>query len=114
LGPLEVKTPRDREGSFAPQILPKRATRLAGPDKVLGLYAGGMTVGDIPGHLSELYGTKVDPDTISRITEEDVPFPIPLFRDDDQLVRRLALDALVRVGGATAEAALNDNADDNA
>src|SRR4051794_36964218 len=76
LGPVEVKTPRDRHGSFAPQILPKRATRLAGlDDKVLGLYAGGMTVRDISAHLSELYGTEIGRDTISRITDavlEDV------------------------------------------
>ena len=44
VGPVEVRTPRDREGSFEPQILPKRVTRLAGlDDKVLGLYAGGMS-----------------------------------------------------------------------
>jgi putative transposase len=76
LGPVEVKTPRDREGSFEPQILPKRQTRLAGlDDKVLGLYAGGMTVRDISTHLSELYGTEIGRDTISRITDavlEDV------------------------------------------
>lgn len=76
LGPVDVKTPRDREGSFEPQILPKRQTRLAGLDeKVLGLYAGGMTVRDISGHLSELYGTELGRDTISRITDavlEDV------------------------------------------
>ena len=54
LGPVDVKTPRDRQGSFAPLILPKRQTRLAGLDeKVLGLYAGGMTVRDISSHLSE-------------------------------------------------------------
>ena len=70
LGPVEVKTPRDREGSFEPQILPKRQTRLAGLDgKVLGLYAGGMTVRDISHHLSELYGTEIGRDTISNITD---------------------------------------------
>jgi putative transposase len=76
LGPVQVKTPRDRHGSFEPQILPKRVTRLAGLDeKVLGLYAGGMTVRDISDHLSELYGTEIGRDTISRITDavlEDV------------------------------------------
>ncbi len=76
LGPVEVRTPRDREGSFAPKILPKRQTRLAGlDDKVLGLYAGGMSVRDISAHLSELYGTDIGRDTISRITDavlEDV------------------------------------------
>src|SRR5215210_5671061 len=70
LGPVEVRTPRDRHGSFTPQILPKRVTRLAGlDDKVLGLYAGGMTVRDISAHLSELYGTDIGRDTISRITD---------------------------------------------
>jgi putative transposase len=70
VGPVEVRTPRDRDGSFKPQILPKRATRLAGlDDKVLGLYAGGMTVRDISAHLSELYGTEIGRDTISTITD---------------------------------------------
>jgi len=70
LGPVEVKTPRDRQGSFEPRILPKRQTRLAGlDDKVLGLYAGGMTVRDISHHLSELYGTEIGRDTISRVTD---------------------------------------------
>jgi putative transposase len=76
LGPVEITTPRDRQGSFEPQILPKRQTRLAGlDDKVLGLYAGGMTVRDISAHLSELSGTEIGRDTISRITDavlEDV------------------------------------------
>jgi len=70
LGPVQVKTPRDRQGSFEPKLLPKRQTRLAGlDDKILGLYAGGMTVRDISAHLSELYGTEIGRDTISRITD---------------------------------------------
>src|SRR4051794_20594860 len=76
LGPVEIKTPRDRDGSFEPKLVAKRQTRLAGlDDKVLGLYAGGMTVRDISAHLSELYGTEIVRDTISRITDavlEDV------------------------------------------
>src|SRR3954468_13621436 len=76
LGPVQIKTPRDRESSFEPKLVPKRATRLAGLDeKILGLYAGGMTVRDISTHLSELYGTEIGRDTISRITDavlEDV------------------------------------------
>ena len=48
LGTVEIKTPRDRNGSFEPQLVGKRQTRLAGlDDRVLGLYAGGMTVRDI-------------------------------------------------------------------
>jgi len=76
LGPVEIKTPRDRDGSFEPQLVGKRQTRLAGlDDKILGLYGGGMTVRDISAHLSELYGTQIGRDTISRITDavlEDV------------------------------------------
>ncbi len=76
LGPVEVRTPRDRQGSFEPQLVAKRQTRLAGlDDKILGLYAGGMSVRDISAHLSELYATEIGRDTISRITDavlEDV------------------------------------------
>jgi putative transposase len=70
LGPVEVRTPRDRDGSFEPKLLGKRQTRLAGlDDKILGLYAGGMTVRDISGHLSELYGVEIGRDTISTVTD---------------------------------------------
>src|SRR4051795_8582868 len=70
LGPVEIKTPRDREGSFEPRLVAKRQTRLAGlDDKILGLYAGGMTVRDIAAHLRELYGVDVGRDTISRVTD---------------------------------------------
>jgi putative transposase len=70
LGPVQVRTPRDRNGSFAPQLVGKRQTRLAGLDeRILGLYAGGMTVRDIARHLSDLYGTEIGRDTISRVTD---------------------------------------------
>jgi putative transposase len=70
LGPVEIKTPRDRKGSFAPQLVKKRQTRLAGlDDRILGLYGGGMSVRDISRHLSELYGTEIGRDTISRVTD---------------------------------------------
>src|SRR3954447_15725585 len=76
LGTVAIKTPRDRDGSFEPQLVRKRQNRLAGlDDRVLGLYAGGMSVRDIAGHLSELYGTEIGRDTISRVTDavlEDV------------------------------------------
>lgn len=77
LGPVEIKTPRDRQGSFEPLLVAKRQTRLAGlDDKILGLYAGGMSVRDIEAHLAELYGTTaIGRDTISRVTDavlEDV------------------------------------------
>jgi putative transposase len=71
LGPVDIKTPRDRAGTFDPQLVAKRQTRLAGlDDKILGLYAGGMTVRDIEEHLTELYGTTaIKRDTISRVTD---------------------------------------------
>ena len=70
LGPVEVRTPRDRQGSFAPKLVAKRQTRLAGlDDRILALYAGGMTVRDIARHLSELYDTEIGRDTISRVTD---------------------------------------------
>jgi putative transposase len=76
LGPVAVKTPRDRNGSFEPKLVGKRQTRLAGLDeKILGLYAGGMTVRDIQAHLRDLYGVQLSPDTISTVTDavlEDV------------------------------------------
>jgi putative transposase len=70
LGTVEIKTPRDRNASFEPQLVGKRQTRLAGLDeRVLGLYAGGMSVRDIAHHLTELYGTEIGRDTISRVTD---------------------------------------------
>src|SRR3954467_10697105 len=70
LGTVEVRTPRDRNGSFEPQLVRKRQTRLAGlDDRVLGLYAGGMSARDIARHLSALYGTEIGRDTISRVTD---------------------------------------------
>jgi putative transposase len=76
LGPVAINTPRDRDGSFDPQLVAKRQTRLAGlDDRILGLYAGGMSVRDIESHLTDLYGVEIRRDTISRVTDavlEDV------------------------------------------
>jgi putative transposase len=70
LGPVRIRTPRDRDASFAPRLVGKRQTRLAGLDaRVLDLYAGGMSVRDIAAHLTELYGVEVGADTISRVTD---------------------------------------------
>ena len=67
---MAVNTPRDRQGSFEPQLVRKHQTRLAGLDeKILGLYAGGMSVRDIASHLTELYGVQIGRDTISRVTD---------------------------------------------
>jgi putative transposase len=75
-GELDIEVPRDRDSSFEPQLVKKRQTRFPGFDeKILALYARGMTVRDIQGHLEELYGVDVSPDLISRATSavmEDV------------------------------------------
>jgi putative transposase len=70
LGPVEIKTPRDRAGTFDPKLVAKRQTRLAGlDDRILDLYAGGMSVREIEAHLTDLYGVEIKRDTISRVTD---------------------------------------------
>ena len=69
-GELPIVIPRDRHGSFEPQIIPKHQTRWTGfDDKILSLYARGMTVREIQGHLEEMYGTAVSPALISSVTD---------------------------------------------
>jgi transposase-like protein len=69
-GPLAIEVPRDRNGGFEPQLVPKRQRRLEGFDeKVLALYARGLSTRDIQGHLEELYGVEVSPTLISNVTE---------------------------------------------
>lgn len=69
-GRLRIRSPRDRKGTFEPQIVGKRQTRWVGfDDRVISLYARGMTVREIQGHLAEIYATEVSPDLISKITD---------------------------------------------
>ena len=69
-GEIDIAVPRDRAGSFEPQLIGKGQTRFDGfDDKILSLYARGMTVREIQGHLAELYGTDVSPDLIGRVTD---------------------------------------------
>jgi putative transposase len=69
-GPVPIKTPRDRNGSFAPQIVRKGQRRFEGfDDKILALYARGLSTRDIEAHLAEIYGVKVGRDLISRVTD---------------------------------------------
>ncbi len=69
-GELPIEIPRDRDGSFEPQLIPKHQTRWSGfDDKILSLYARGMTVREIQGHLEEMYGTEVSPSLISSVTD---------------------------------------------
>ncbi len=63
--------PRDRDASFEPQIIKKGQRRFDGfDDKIISMYARGMSVREIRGHLEELYGVEVSPDLISRVTDE--------------------------------------------
>lgn len=69
-GELPVALPRDRDSSFEPELVKKGQTRIDGiDDKIVGLYAAGLTVRDIQAHLLDLYGLKVSPDLISRVTD---------------------------------------------
>ena len=69
-GEVTLAVPRDRNGSFEPAIVPKGERRLDGfDDRILSLYARGMTVREIRGHLQEIYGVSVSPDLISRVTD---------------------------------------------
>jgi putative transposase len=69
-GPIPIDVPRDREGSFEPQIVPKHQRSFDGfDDKILSMYARGMTVRDIGAHLQEIYNIEVSPDLISRVTD---------------------------------------------
>jgi putative transposase len=71
LGPLEIEAPRDRQSTFEPQIVGKHQRRIEGFDeKILALYAKGMTTRDIQEIVKDLYGVDVSPDLISRVTED--------------------------------------------
>ena len=70
-GQVEIDVPRDRAGTFEPQIVRKRQRRLSGVDEVvLSLYAKGLTTGEISAHFAEIYGASVSKETISRITDK--------------------------------------------
>ena len=69
-GELDLEVPRDRNASFDPLILPKGETRFKGfDDKIISMYARGMTTRDIQGHLEEMYGVEVSPTLISQVTD---------------------------------------------
>jgi transposase-like protein len=70
IGSVEIAVPRDRDGTFEPQTVPKHARRLEGFNAaVLSLYAKGLTTGEIQAHLEEIYDTSISRDTISKITD---------------------------------------------
>jgi putative transposase len=69
-GEIDLETPRDRNGSFEPAIVSKGQTRFSGfDDKIISMYARGMTTREIEGHLQEIYGVEVSPTLISNVTE---------------------------------------------
>jgi len=70
IGAVELDIPRDRNGDFEPKIVPKGTTRLKGfNERIIALYARGMTVRDIRSHLEEIYDVDVSPDLISKVTD---------------------------------------------
>src|ERR1017187_9354776 len=72
-GQVGIEVPRDRDGTFEPQIVKKRQRRLGGVDEIiLSLYAKGLTTGEISAHFAEIYGASISRETVSRITEKVV------------------------------------------
>ncbi|MFA7670372.1 MAG: IS256 family transposase [Burkholderiaceae bacterium] len=106
-GPIRIEIPRDREGSFEPILIPKHERRFTGfDDKIIAMYARGMTVREIQGFLLEQYGTEVSPEFISSVTDEvmaevtawqarplEIMYPVVFF---DALRVKIREDAVVR------------------
>jgi transposase-like protein len=106
-GPLRIEVPRDREGSFEPLLIPKHERRFTGfDDKIVAMYARGMTVREIQGFLAEQYGTEVSPEFISSVTDAVIAevtawqarplepmYPVVFF---DALRVKIREDAVVR------------------
>ncbi len=106
-GPVRLELPRDRDGSWEPILIPKHERRFTGfDDKIVAMYARGMTVREIQGFLAEQYGTEVSPEFISSVTEEvmaevtawqnrplEPMYPVVFF---DALRVKIREDALVR------------------
>lgn len=74
-GDIEVETPRDRKGEFEPQLLKKNQTSITQDveEKILSMYAKGMTTSDIESHIRDIYGLEVSDTTVSRITDKILP-----------------------------------------
>jgi putative transposase len=96
-GPVEIDVPRDRAGTFEPQIVKKRQRRLGGVDEiVLSLYAKGLTTGEISSHFAEIYGASVSKETISRITDRVVEeMQAWQTRPLDEVYAAVFIDAIV-------------------
>ena len=74
-GEIEIATPRDRKGEFEPQLIKKNQTSVSQDveNKILSMYAKGMTTGDIETHVRDIYGLEVSDSTISRVTDKILP-----------------------------------------
>ncbi len=93
---MTVEIPRDRNGTFAPKIIKKGQRRFDGFDeKIISMYARGMTTRDIQGHLEEIYGTDVSPELISTVTNE-VSKEVQIWQNRplDEIYPFVFLDAL--------------------
>jgi putative transposase len=97
IGEVELRVPRDRQGTFEPVTVPKYQRRLDGlAGNVISLYAKGLTTGDIQQHLLEIYGTEVSRETISKITDQIVDEMVAWqSRPLDPLYAVLLIDCLV-------------------
>lgn len=97
VGPVELQMPRDRQGTFEPVTVPKHVRRLEGLGaNVISLYAKGLTTGEIQAHLSEIYGTEVSRETISKITDQVLPDMLAWqARPLDPVYPVLLIDAIV-------------------
>jgi len=97
IGKVTLEVPRDRNGTFEPQTVPKGVRRLDGLNaNVISLYAKGMTTGDIQAHLEQIYGTEISRDTISRITDAVVEDMVAWQnRPLDRVYAAVVIDAIV-------------------
>jgi transposase-like protein len=96
-GQVQIEVPRDRAGTFTPQIVRKRQRRLAGVDEiVLSLYAKGLTTGEISAHFHEIYGASVSKETVSRITDKVIEEMTDwVHRPLDEIYAAVFIDAVV-------------------
>src|ERR1700685_3064751 len=96
-GEVGIEVPRDRAGTFEPQIVRKRQRRLTGVDEmVLSLYAKGLTTGEISAHFAEIYGASVSKETVSRITDKVIEeMQAWQQRPLDEIYAAIFVDAIV-------------------
>jgi putative transposase len=96
-GQVGIDVPRDRDGTFEPQIVKKRQRRLGGVDEIiLSLYAKGLTTGEISAHFAEIYGASVSKETVSRVTDRVIEeMQAWQARPLDEVYAAVFIDAIV-------------------